>query len=136
APNLCGISRDTKQEIRAALGRLITGASMGKLSLRQKEEVLLSVLPYFRHKNYLLDNLSAVSGMSVEFVFRLTDIMKGWVENGASVIFLTEDSETGLHNLKTEKKIDVDYDEQELWTDIVRSMQGLGLGKTDGPGGV
>ncbi|MCP5104900.1 MAG: hypothetical protein GY950_16050, partial [bacterium] len=33
----CGISRDTKQEIRAALGRLITGASMGKLSLRQKE---------------------------------------------------------------------------------------------------
>ena len=96
---------------------------IGKLNKEQKGEVMLSVLPYYRHKIYLVDTVT--EGMSLAFIIRLNEIMKDWVDRGAAVIFLTLDREIRVENAEILAK-DINFHEQEMWSITVSRLKELG----------
>lgn len=121
---LLGLSGEQEQAIHAAPGPdLMGGKTFGQLESAQKGEVLLAVLPYFKHGIYLVGNMGTDTGMSSSFVFKLSEIMKQWSGSGASVLYFTTEREVKVESSGNRK--DRDFLEIEMWLEKVNHLKGL-----------
>ncbi len=121
---LLKLSQLEKANLQAALASGNLGRkTFGQLDNFEKGEVFLAVLPYFKHKIFLVDNVT--EGMPVEFITRLNDIMRQWNEAGSAVLFLTtkRDVQTGGAG-KSRKR---NFDELEGWSEYVARLKELGV---------
>lgn len=86
-----------------------------------KGRVFLSVLPFFKHNIFLLDDVAF--DMPVDYIFELNEVMKKWAESGAAVIYLTTESEVNVKRYKA--SLDRDVDKLEGWSSMVSELKKL-----------
>lgn len=95
--------------------------TLRQLENPEKGRVFLSVLPLFKHKVYLLDNVALE--MPVEYIFELNEIMKAWAKAGSAVILLTTESEVNIKKYRAGLARDVDS--LEGWSAMVSELKKL-----------
>lgn len=93
----------------------------GQLESIDKGRIFLSVLPFFKHKVFLLDDVGF--DMPVDYIFELNEVMKGWAESGSAVIYLTTESEVNVKKYKA--SLDRDVDKLEGWSSMVSELKKL-----------
>jgi len=126
---LSGLSRKEKKAIYASLRNdsemvKIKRKTFSELTDRQKGNVFSTILPYLKHKIYLVDNVCL--DMPDHFVIELNDIMLGWAGSGSSVIYLTTEKEVKVNDFKKEYK-GRDFREVKMWSQMVSRLKELDI---------
>jgi ABC-type multidrug transport system ATPase subunit len=97
----------------------IKGKTFGQLDNDERGRVMLSVLPYYKNRIFLVNNIAV--GMSDHFILELNDVMRSWAMEGAAVLYLTSDSKINIDRLRAE--IRQDFTELEGWSSVVSNYK-------------
>ena len=93
--------------------------TLGQLESSDKGRIFLAMLPLFKHRVYLLDNVAL--DMPVDYIFTLNEIMKSWADSGSAVIYLTTESEINVKRYKA--GLERDLDKLEGWSSMVSELK-------------
>lgn len=120
---LLGVEKKERNRMAGSLDPGTKRKPLSELDDKQKGQAYLSVLPYFKRKIFLLDDVHL--DMSAAFIFQLQDIMMDWAAQDSAVILLTTDFsyKYKLENFKKAHNKDVEIIRD--WVLLIRELKSL-----------